>query len=118
MSRPRFLADHNLNDHIVLSVSRREPSVDFVRAREVGLADRPDDEVLAFAAKNGFLLVSHDVNTMPGHAYERVAAQQAMTGLFMVRQTLLLGSVVDSLLLVWSASEMEEWRGQVRFLPL
>jgi hypothetical protein len=26
--------------------------------------------------------------------------------------------VIDSLLLIWSASEAEEWAGQVEFLPL
>jgi hypothetical protein len=46
MSRPRFLADHDLNEHILDGVSRRETALAFVRARDVGLADRPDPEVL------------------------------------------------------------------------
>ena len=65
MSRPRFLADHDLNEHIIDGVLRREPALEFIRLREVGLSDRPDFEVLTFAADNTFLLVSHDVNTMP-----------------------------------------------------
>ena len=47
MSRPRFLADHDLNEHIIDGVLRREPAVEFVRLRDVGLGDRPDSEVLA-----------------------------------------------------------------------
>jgi len=42
MSRPRFLADHDLNDHIVDGLLRREPVLEFVRAREAGIADLPD----------------------------------------------------------------------------
>jgi hypothetical protein len=74
MSRPRFLADHDLNEHIIDGVRRREPALEFIRARDVGLSDKLDSEVLAFAADNGFLLISHDVNTMPAQAFARVAA--------------------------------------------
>jgi hypothetical protein len=118
MSRPRFLADHDLNEHIIDGVGRREPALEFVRARDVGLSDKPDPEVLAFAADNGFLLVSHDVNTMPAQAFARVAAAEPMHGLFMVQQTQPISAVIESLVLIWSASEAEEWQNQVRFLPL
>ena len=36
MSRPRFLADHDLNEHIVAGVLRREPTLEWVRVRDVG----------------------------------------------------------------------------------
>ena len=118
MSRPRFLADHDLNEHIIDGVLRREPALEFICAREVGLSDRPDSEVLAFAAARGLLVVSHDVNTMTGHAYARVATGDSVAGLLMVQQTQPIGAVIDSLVLIWSASEAEEWQGQIRFLPL
>ncbi len=68
MSRPRFLSDHDVNEHIIDGVLRREPAVEFVRAREVGVDGRPDPEVLEYAEAQGFIVVSHDVNTMPAHA--------------------------------------------------
>jgi hypothetical protein len=112
------LADHDLNEHIIDGVLRREPSIEFIRTREVGLSGRPDPEVLEYAAAQGLLLVSHDVNTMPAHAFARLAAGQPLAGLLMVRQTRPIGPVMDSLVLIWSASEAEEWRDQVPFLPL
>src|SRR5712691_9840367 len=118
MSRPRLLADHDLNEHILDGVRRREPAIEIVRACGVGLADRTDPEVLAFAAAHGLLVVSHDVNTMPAQAFARIASSQPLAGLLMVRQTQPLGPVIDSLVLIWSASEAEEWHDQVRFLPL
>ena len=69
MSRPRFLADHDLNEHIVDGVHRREPALEFIRARDVGMSDRSDTEVLAYAAQQGFIVVSHDVNTMTNAAF-------------------------------------------------
>jgi hypothetical protein len=118
MSRPRFLADHDLNEHIIDGVQRREPALDFVRARDVDMSDRKDAEVLAFAATQGFIVVSHDVNTMTNAADDIVNAGGEMLGLLMVQQTKPIGPVIDSLVLIWSASEAEEWIGQVCFLPL
>src|ERR1700730_10175442 len=102
MSRPRFLADHDLNEHIIDGGLLREPALEFIRVREEGLSDRPDPEVLAFAAEHRLLVVSHDVNTMPGLAYARLAAGESMSGLFMVQQTQPIGAVIDNLVLIWS----------------
>jgi hypothetical protein len=118
MSRPRFLSDHDLNEHIIDGTLRREPAIEFVRARDVGLDGRPDAEVLEYAAAQGLLVVSHDVNTMPAQAWARLAAGQPLSGLLMVQQSDPISPVIDSLILIWSASEAEEWQGQVRFLPL
>jgi predicted nuclease of predicted toxin-antitoxin system len=60
MSRPRFLADHDLNEHIVSGVLRREPALEWVRARDIGMSERADAEVLAYAADHGFLVHCHD----------------------------------------------------------
>ena len=45
MSRPRFLADHDFNEHIVLGVLRREPEIEFKRAREFGIEALIDPEI-------------------------------------------------------------------------
>jgi Domain of unknown function (DUF5615) len=118
MSRPRFLADHDLNEQIVTGVLRREPALEFVRARDVGMSERPDAEVLAYAADNGFIVVSHDVNTMPSAAYGRMSSGQKMSGLLMVKQSDPVGAIISCLIVIWSASEAEEWENQVCFLPL
>jgi len=118
MSRPRFLADHDLNDYIVAGVLRLEPSVQFLRARELGLARASDDQVLQFAVANPLLVVSHDVTTMSDAAYKRLGQGLPLTGLFLVKQLTPVAAVIDSLVLIWSASELEEWGGRVQYLPL
>ena len=40
MSRPRFLADNDLNEHIVDGVHRREPAIELMRARDVGMGNQ------------------------------------------------------------------------------
>jgi Domain of unknown function (DUF5615) len=118
MSRPRFLADQDLNEHIITGVLRHEPAIEFRRLREIGLDRHPDAEVLAHAAAQGLLVVSHDVNTMIDQAFARLAEGHALSGLLMVQQRGAIAPVIESLVLIWSASEFEEWQGQVVYLPL
>ena len=118
MSRPRFLADHDLNEHIVHGILRREPAIEFIRARDVGMHERLDAEVLEYAAEHQLIVVSHDVNTMPANAYTRIRAGTPVAGLLMVKQSDPVGMVIDDLILIWSASEAEEWLNVVCFLPL
>lgn len=63
----KFQADADLRQPIVSGVKRREPMIDFKTAQEAQLEGVPDPEVLARAADEGRMLVSHDVNTMPEH---------------------------------------------------
>lgn len=118
MSRPRFLADNDLMDQIVLGVLRREPSVVITRLREVGLAKAPDTSVLEFAAREGFIVVSHDVNTMRSAAVTRLNDGQEMAGLLLVHQRSPQAQTIDDLILIGIASDAAEWVGEIRFLPL
>jgi Domain of unknown function (DUF5615) len=61
----RFQADADLNQHIVTGILRREPRVDFQTATMAGLRGLSDLDVLALAAREGRVLVSHDWRTMP-----------------------------------------------------
>lgn len=118
MSRPRFFADHDFNEHIIDGSLRRESGVEVARVRDYGLSRETDAVVLEFAASNGFLLLSHDVNTMPAAAYARIEDGHPMPGLLMVRQSAPIARIIDDLILIWSSTDMEEWREQVWFLPL
>lgn len=117
MNRPRFLADNDLNESILVGVLRREPSIMFVRVRDVGLGGATDDDVLAYASQMSLCVVSHDVNTMPAAASTMTASGRSFPGLFVIRQSTPLRTAIDSLMLVWSVSGQEEWQDLVVFLP-
>jgi predicted nuclease of predicted toxin-antitoxin system len=118
VSRPRFLADHDLNEHIVVGVQRREPAIEFRRVRDIGMSNSPDAEILEYADRHSLMVVSHDVNTMPAEAYTRLAEGKTIAGLLMVQQIHPVGLIIENLTLIWLASEAEEWKNQVCFLPL
>ena len=113
----RFQADADLNHIIVKAMVRREPSIDFQTAHVAGLVGVPDPEVLALAAQAGRILVTHDRKTMPTHFAEFIA-HATSSGVIVVPQKLPIRAVVEDLLLIWMASETEEWRNRIQTLPL
>lgn len=113
----RFQADADLNQIIVSAVLRRLPAIDFRTATTAGLAGLKDLEVLAAAARDGRILVTHDQTTMPRHFGEFVQAQRS-PGLIVVPQHLSVGEVADDLILIWTATQPEEWTDRIAFLPV
>jgi hypothetical protein len=114
----RFLADADLNKAIVSGVLRREPPVDFLTAQAAGLRRMTDPKVLALAAEQQRVLVSHDAGTMPAYFRAFRNAGNHSAGVFLVPQTLDVGAAIEELLLIWRASEAAEWENQLVWLPL
>jgi hypothetical protein len=73
--------------------------------------------VLRIAAESGRVLVSHDRKTMPAH-FARFLKSRSSPGVIIVAQDLDVGAAVEDLLLIWAASEAEEWRDQLGFVPV
>ncbi len=114
----RLAADENFNGNIVRGLLRRRPDLDIVRIQDVGLAGADDPAILAWAAEQRRILLTHDVETIVGFAYERVEAGQTMPGVFEVRLGLPIGQAIEDILLLATYSFEEEWEGRVAYLPL
>ena len=114
----RLAADENFNGDIVRGLLRRNPKLDIVRVQDVGLSGANDPSVLAWAADQGRIVVTHDLSTLAKHAFQRVAAGQPMPGIFEVKSVAPIGQTIDDLILLAECSFEGEWEGQVRFLPL
>lgn len=113
----RLAADENFNNDIVRGLIRRKPDVDLVRVQDVDLSGADDPAILEWAARQGRVVVTHDVSTLSTHAYERVSAGQRMPGVFEVPTDLSIARAIDDLLLIAECSLEDEWEGQVRYLP-
>jgi hypothetical protein len=113
----RFQADADLNAEIVAGVLRREPSVDFQTAEEASLRGVPDQAVLTLAAQEHRILVTHDRRTMPGHFADFIY-QHSSPGVFIIAQNVSVRVAIDELLLIWTASDSEEWINLIVELPL
>jgi hypothetical protein len=88
----KLLADENFDNTIVRGLFRRKPSIDIVRVQDVGFSGEDDPTILAWAAQERRILLTHDVTTITRYAYERVAKDQTMSGVIEVSVLLLLCS--------------------------
>ncbi len=80
----RFLADHNFSEIIIAQVLAALPDLDLVRARDIGMAQTPDSDILEWAANSGRIVLTHDIKTMVSEAWARVAAGLPMPGVLAV----------------------------------
>jgi predicted nuclease of predicted toxin-antitoxin system len=114
----RLLTDEDFDGRLTSALLARVPGLDLVRAQDVGLMHTPDQDILAWAAGQGRIVLTHDRNTMTGFASARVSAGQPMPGLFVADRQVSLGRLLDDLETMTVASEMYEWRDRLIFVPL
>ena len=112
----RFQADADLNEDIVTGIIRREPAVDFQTALAAGIRSFSDEQVLRRAGAEARILVSHDRKTMPAH-FSKFIESQTSPGVIIVSQRADVLTVIQDLLLIWMASEAEEWINRLGAIP-
>lgn len=117
MSQLRFAADENLNERLVLALLRRLPSLDILRVRDTPVAAGSDGEVLAWAAAEGRIVITHDGRTMPAEAWVRIAAGLPLPGLVIVPGDAPARAILEHLALIAEAGAPGDVRDRVLFLP-
>ena len=114
----KLVSDENFDGDILRGLYRRCPELDVVRVQDIGLDATPDPDILAWAALEDRILLTHDRDTMPNFAYDRVRASQPMPGVFLVSDEMPVGQAIDEILLAVDCLTAEECRNLVRFFPL
>jgi hypothetical protein len=114
----RFLTDEDFDGRLTSALLARVPGLDLVRTQDTGLMHTPGPDILSWAAGEGRIMLTHDRNTMTGFASTRVNAGQPMPGLFVVDRQAPFGQILDDLEAMAGASELDEWRDQIIFVPM
>jgi predicted nuclease of predicted toxin-antitoxin system len=115
----RLRADENFDHDLVRAVLRRRSELDLVTVQGVGLSEADDLEILAWAAKEQRVLLTHDVNTITRFAIERIARGEPVAGVFIVHQEGAgFSTIINDLLLLDECSNTSEWYDQIQYLPL
>ena len=113
-----FLADENFNNDIVRGLLRRNSDFEILRVQDVGLRGADDPTILAWAAQEDRILLTHDADTITKYAYERIIAGLPMPGVIELRRRVPLGVAINDLLFIAEASTVSEWDSKIGYLPL
>ncbi len=114
----KLISDEDFNNRIVRGLLRRFSALDLVRVQDVGLAGKHDTKILAWAAHENRLVLTHDFATMLDFAYSRVADNLEMQGVIAVPQDLPIGEAIEEISMLIECSLENEWENQVVFVPL
>jgi len=113
----RLLADENFKGQIVRALRLHLTEIDLVTVQELGLSGATDPVVLATAAQDGRVVLSHDVNTMTLYAIDRIEKNVPMPGLLIVRTTS-PAIAIEDISLIALAGEPQDFAQQIKFIPL
>jgi hypothetical protein len=111
----RLYFDHNVPRLIAQRLRLR--GIDVLTALEDGTDRLPDPELLDRATRLGRVLVSMDADLVI-EAERRQTAGIEFAGIVFARQRLPIGRLIEELEVVAGASEPEELRGVLIYLPL
>jgi hypothetical protein len=76
-----------------------------------------DPTVLAWAAQENRILLTHDVATITRYAYERIAKEQSMPGVIEVVSGSQVGRAIEDILMLLECSFDGELANQIYYLP-
>ena len=113
----RLLTDENFNNVIMRGLTRRLPHLDFVSARDVGLASLPDLILLRWAANQQRIVLTHDVNTMVPDATQLIVQGEPMLGLIVVPDQLEIGRAINDLEIALECYSESDLRDSIKYLP-
>lgn len=115
--RARFQADEDLDGRILRGLRRAAPEIDIRTAVDAGLVGLTDPDILRSSADSGRILVSQDRRTMPAH-FARFVTEARSPGVIVLREAIPIATAIEELMLIWNASEAEEWTNRLVWIPL
>lgn len=113
-----LLADENFKAQIQTGLRRRLPTVDLVSVQDREIRGLADPDLLARAASENRVLLTHDVNTVPRFAYERLVSGAPMAGVVVVPDRMAIGQAIEELALLIEVGAPEDIELRVLHLPL
>jgi predicted nuclease of predicted toxin-antitoxin system len=114
----KFLTDEHVSLALVRGLLRQKPDLDILPLRDTELLGKDDPTILEWAASHGRIVLTRDVSTLPDFAYERVAKELEMPGVFVLRRKPSLAALIEDIILIATASKAEEWQGLVVHVPI
>lgn len=120
MSDIGFLLDEHVPSIIQARRNHREPRL---RVFSIGEdmappGGSPDSDLLDWIAAQQCMLVTNNRATMPVHLARHLAQGRHVPGIVQLPRRMNISEVIEDIVLIWAASEPDEFRDQILYLPL
>lgn len=118
--KPRFLLDEHVNKAIQRQLRRLELTIEVLAIGDTGSlpTGTSDPEILMGMEEHGYILVTENRSTIPGHISDHFFAGRHFPGVFWIRPGVSIGAIIEELYLIWLTSEAEEYQDCTLFIPL
>jgi hypothetical protein len=115
----KFLLDENLSPRLKIALLRLNSQIDILRVGEPGAPaiGTLDPEILIYLEISQRLLVTDNRASMPDHLTAHWSNGRHTWGLLWTRPGTPIGKLAQDLLLVWDASDAEEWSDRLDWIP-
>lgn len=114
----KLLADENFHGDVLRGLMRHLPAFDLTRVQDVGLMwALPIRPFWTGPPAKERVLLTHDEETMPSFAYQRVRVGEPMPGVFLVHRTLSKGKAIEQLLVAIQCLEPADCQNLVLHFP-
>lgn len=120
MSRPRFFCDEDVDPDLIRGLLALEPTIDISRVGQPGAPPlgSSDPDLLLFKEAQGRAFLTLDVGTMRQHVVNHWRTGHHTWGVFFLNPNSSFGRLIAEIMLIWGASEADEWIDWMEFLPL
>jgi Domain of unknown function (DUF5615) len=113
----KFLADENFQGDMLRGILAAFPELDIVRVQDTHFSGAKDEILLEEAAKQNAIVITHDVQTMTKHTYDRIRAGLPMPGIIEVAQDAPIGQAVADLSVLIGAGEPADFENVIWYVP-
>lgn len=115
-----YLIDENVNPLYAEQLREKEPEI---LVKVIGESDVPargtlDPEILIWCEENHFILVTNNRTSMPVHLSDHLAQNRHIFGIFILNPNLSIGENLEELILIALASDENEYRDLIVYLPV
>jgi hypothetical protein len=115
----RFLLDEHLPKALIEAVRHYDRGIDILLIGVPGTPPRGtlDPGILVYCEATQRVLVTDNRKSMPVHINAHLASGRHHWGVFEIDRKLSIGDMAHQLQMFWGASEAEEWKDQIVYLP-
>ncbi len=119
MSTIRYLVDENTTRVIVDQLRRMRPEMEILIVGDELAPPRGtlDPDILLWMEREGYSLITRNRKSMPPHLRDHLASGHHIPGIFTFKHKVPIGHIIETLLLIWEASEPGEYQDQIVFIP-